>query len=243
MLALDLRFSAFPQAHFARVLKSFQPDLVGLTAFSHEAQQACQLASLTKKLQPKAKVVVGGHHATACPESVRVPGVDWVVRGEGCRPFAELGEALSRGEEPQPHAELVPTGPQFATWVTAPPPAFASARELPRPRHDLWDMRRYRIVWTHDRAQPFAPLWRSVAMVRTSFGCRMHCTFCPVLVLFGGKHWPRDPEDVAEEIAQLPVGHVYFSDDENLLDREFSLRLAEALRQRGVKKRSFAWVR
>jgi len=241
---LDLRLSRRPFRHFARQLRAFAPHLLGITAFSHEARQALQLARLAKRLLPGVRVVVGGHHATAHPTAFQEPGVvDWVVRGEGCGPFAKLVEALACGEEPEPSPALLPVGEGFATWASTPPPPFTSARALPRPRHELWDLRRYSIVWTHENPKPFAPLWRPVAMVRSSFGCRMHCTFCPVPMLFDGKHWPREPEEVAEEIAALPVEHVYFSDDENFLDREFSLALAEALARLQVRKRYFAWVR
>ncbi|MCX7896062.1 MAG: cobalamin-dependent protein [Thermoanaerobaculum sp.] len=241
---LDLRLYRKPWKAFQRELKAFQPHLVGITAFSHEYRHALQLAICSKAVLPGVTVVVGGHHATASPESFNAPeAVDWVVRGEGCGPFGQLVEALAEGERPDPSPGLIPTGEEFARWAQHPAPPFPSARQLPRPRHDLWDLSHYRIVWTHENPRAFAPLWRRVAMVRSSFGCRMHCTFCPVPTLFSGKHWPRDPEDVAEEIATLPVDCVYFSDDENFLDRQFSLALVQALAKKGVRKRYFAWVR
>lgn len=241
---VDLRLSRSPFRRFAKTLKAFRPDLVGITSFSHEYRQALALARAAKQTLCGVTVVVGGHHATAHPQSFNEPGaVDWVVRGEGCAPFSHLVEALARGEHPEPSAALLPTGDSFPEWAQLPPPIFPPARALPRPRHDLWDLSRYAIVWTHENPQAFAPLWRPVAMVRSSFGCRMRCTFCPVPSLFNGQHWPREPEDVAEEIAELPVDFVYFSDDENFLDREFSLALAQSLAKKGVRKRYFAWVR
>lgn len=244
VVGLDLRLFRHPFRAFRKVLRDFQPQVVGITAFSHEYRQALALARTAKGTGSPAAVVIGGHHATAHPQSFNDPqAVDWVVRGEGCGPFAHLVDALARGEHPEPSAALLPTGQRFDTWAHQAPPVFPPATTLPRPRHDLWDLTRYGTVWTHENPKAFAPLWRPVAMVRSSFGCRMHCSFCPVPVLFGGHHWPRDPEEVAEEIAALPVDCVYFSDDENFLDREFSLRLAEALLTRNVKKRYFAWVR
>jgi hypothetical protein len=81
------------------------------------------------------------------------------------------------------------------------------------------------------------------AMVRSSWGCRMPCTFCVVPHLCGGVHQPRAVESVVEEIAGLQAGHVYFCDDENFIDDEFALALADGLARRGVKKRYFAWTR
>jgi hopanoid C-3 methylase len=114
---------------------------------------------------------------------------------------------------------------------------------MPTPRRDLWDPRRYYSVWSSEDATMFQRLFASASMVRTSFGCRMRCTFCIVPKLFNGKHHTRPAEIVAEEIAGLPTDHVYFCDDENFIDAGFAHELAEALERRGVRKRYFAWTR
>lgn len=71
----------------------------------------------------------------------------------------------------------------------------------------------------------------------------MKCSFCVVPKLYGGHHHPRNSDEVADEIASLPTGHVYFCDDENFCDAEFAHLLAGALEHRNVKKRYFAWTR
>jgi radical SAM superfamily enzyme YgiQ (UPF0313 family) len=80
-------------------------------------------------------------------------------------------------------------------------------------------------------------------MVRTSFGCRMKCSFCIVPHLSGGRHMTRPVAAVVEEIASAPADHVYFADDENFIDEAFAYELADALAERGVRKRYFAWTR
>jgi radical SAM superfamily enzyme YgiQ (UPF0313 family) len=86
------------------------------------------------------------------------------------------------------------------------------------------------------------PLFPPTAMVRSSFGCKMKCSFCIVPHLFG-RHMPRPVDSVVDEIASLPAEHVYFCDDENFIDETFAWELAEALARRGVRKRYFAWAR
>jgi radical SAM superfamily enzyme YgiQ (UPF0313 family) len=71
----------------------------------------------------------------------------------------------------------------------------------------------------------------------------MPCTFCIVPNLCGGVHMPRAVDLVVEEIAALEADHVYFCDDENFIDAEFAMALADGLERRGVKKRYFAWTR
>jgi radical SAM superfamily enzyme YgiQ (UPF0313 family) len=80
-------------------------------------------------------------------------------------------------------------------------------------------------------------------MVRSSWGCRMRCTFCVVPFLCAGQHRPRPADSVADEIAGLTADHIYFCDDENFIDEGFAWELAEALERRGVRKRYFVWTR
>ena len=96
--ALDLRLSLFPERTMARALRSFEPDVVGISAYSHEGSIAKRLATLVRKLAPKAFIIVGGHHATVAPGDLNVPQIDAIVRGEGCGPFAAILEWLEKRE-------------------------------------------------------------------------------------------------------------------------------------------------
>ena len=122
-------------------------------------------------------------------------------------------------------------------------PRFPDPATLPIPRRDLWDARAYTSVWVCEDPARWHALFPPVAMVRSSFGCKMKCSFCVVPYLSGGCHLPRPVEAVVEEIAGLEADHVYFCDDENFIDEAFASELAEALAARGVRKRYFAWTR
>lgn len=240
---LDLRLTAWPKRALLGTLRHFRPDLVGITGYTHEASIVKRIAWLVREHLPSAQVVVGGHHATVEPEDYRIDAIDAIVRGEGCGPFTELVAAIAagRGLEGIPQV-LVPD----ATWrddEEAHWPQFPDPAELPLPRRDLWDTRRYRSVWAAEKLPRWHPLFPRVAMVRSSWGCRMKCSFCIVPYLCGGKHQPRPVDSVVEEIASLDAEHVYFSDDENFIDEDFAWELADALAARGVKKRFFAWAR
>ncbi len=166
-----------------------------------------------------------------------------IVRGEGCAPFAPIvrARAAGRGLEGIPQV-LLPD----QTWRDDEErlwPHFADPALLPLPRRDLWDTRQYRSIWTGEKLPRWHPLFPRVAMVRTSWGCRMKCSFCIVPHLCGGIHRTRPVQSVVDEIASLDVDHVYFCDDENFIDEPFAWTLAEALDARGVKKRDFAWTR
>jgi len=237
---LDLRLRRFPEASFRRTLRGFRPDLVGFTGYTHEVSAIRRLARLTRTEIPAARVVVGGHHATVAPADFDGPDVDAVVRGEGCAPFRALVERAAAGEgfEDLPNVRVPGTGRGGEEFPRYPDPAT-----LPTPRRDLWPAAAYRSVWLAEGARPWQALFPPVATVRTSYGCRMQCTFCIVPFLSEGRHLGRPVEQVAEEIAAVAAEHVYFVDDENFLDEDHALALADELARRGVRKRYFAWTR
>lgn len=241
--ALDLRLARFPRRAFLRALAEFRPDLVGFSGYSHESGAIKAMAALVRSRLPRAHVTVGGHHATVAPADYDIPAVDTVVRGEGCTPFRALVEALERGAPPEGIANVLRTGPAWDAVAAAVWPRFPDPATLPTPRRDLWDRRRYYSVWVSERPRDWQVLFPPVAMVRTSYGCRMKCSFCIVPFLCGGEHRPRPAEAVADEIASLPQEHVYFADDENFIDEEYAAALADALEARRVRKRYFAWTR
>jgi radical SAM superfamily enzyme YgiQ (UPF0313 family) len=240
---VDLRLARSPGWAFRRALRGFLPDLVGITGYSHEASTVKRLARAARLELPGARVVVGGHHATVAPEDYATEGIDAVVRGEGCVPFAAIVARLAAGEGLSgipnvviPHDGV--NGDAASGWPRFPDPAT-----LPIPRRDLWDARAYTSVWVCEDPARWHALFPPVAMVRSSFGCKMKCSFCVVPYLSGGCHLPRPVEAVVEEIAGLEANHVYFCDDENFIDERFASELADALAARGVRKRYFAWTR
>jgi radical SAM superfamily enzyme YgiQ (UPF0313 family) len=240
---LDLRFFRNPMASLCRRIKDVKPDIIGFTGYSHEASMVKTLAGAARQAAPHAIIVVGGHHASVAATDYNIPAIDLIVRGEGCLPFRAIVNAVARGEKPEGIEGVVLTGDGFNPADTQGWPRFPDPTELPTPRHDLWDHRNYKCVWTCEDAQPWQGLFPTVSMVRSSFGCRMKCTFCIVPKLCGGQHRHRSADEVAEEIAALPTEHVYFCDDENFIDPDFAMELAEAIARRGIHKHYFAWTR
>ncbi len=246
---LDLRLSRRADSAFRATLAGFRPDLVGFTGYTHEASTVRRLAQATRTVLPRCRVVVGGHHATVLPQDFDVPQVDYVVRGWGCEPFRNLVDALARGDDHATIPSVLRTGDANGAagtrdaFLIVQPTALLDPARVPIPRRDLWNHRAYTSTWLCARPADWQPIYEPVAMVRSSFGCRMRCTFCVVPHLYGGHHLPRPVDDVVEEIAGLEARHVYFGDDESFIDPDASHELARALAARGVRKRYFAWVR
>lgn len=240
---LDLRLTRFENHALAATLRRFVPDVVGFTGYTHEYSVVKKLARSVRRTLPRACVVVGGHHATVAPEDFNIEEIDAIVRGEGCAPFRSVVGRLTAGDDLSgiPNV-MVPGGgqqePEPTEW-----PIFPDPSTLPAPRRDLWDPRRYRSVWTAEKLPSWHTLFPPVSMVRTSWGCKMTCSFCIVPFLSAGHHQARPVDSVVDEIANVPADHIYFCDDENFIDEDFAWRLAEAIEARGVNKRYFAWTR
>ncbi|MGA2866524.1 MAG: radical SAM protein [Verrucomicrobiota bacterium] len=240
---LDLRLSRWPDHQFARTLRRYQPELVGLSGYTHEATKVKELARAVRRVLPQARIVVGGHHATVLPQDYDLDCFDAIVRGEGCAPFRAIVQAAAGGRALSGIENVMVPGPRFSAGAAARLPRYPDLATLPAPRRDLWDPRPYQCIWPSENHPPGRSIFPQVALVRTSLGCLLDCSFCVVPALSGRRHLTRPPEHVADEIAALPQEHVYFCDDETFLDELHARRLAEVIRQRGLKKHFFAWAR
>jgi radical SAM superfamily enzyme YgiQ (UPF0313 family) len=241
--ALDLRLSGEPETALLETLSAFTPDLVGFTAHTHEADTVRRLARRLKERLPGATVVVGGHHATILPAEFNVPQVDMIVRGEGSLPFGEIVRRLAAGRSCQGISKVLITGTEFNTDAATLPPAYPDLDELPPPRRDLWDHRSYTVLWQSERLPSPETIFPATALVRSSHGCNMNCSFCVIPKLTGRRHLIRDPEMVADEIGALDADHVYFCDDETFLNPDRVRDLATVIQRHGITKRYFAWAR
>jgi radical SAM superfamily enzyme YgiQ (UPF0313 family) len=240
---LDLRLYRFAESAFERELARFKPDVVGFTAYSHESGRMKRLAGITRRLLPRTRIVVGGHHATVAATDCNIPDIDYIIRGEGCAPFRALVAALDKGEEPEGVPHLLFSGDRFDAEAAKVWPRYPDPRTIPIPRRDLWDSRSYYCVWVCENPRDWQVLYPRVAMARTSYGCKMTCSFCIVPFLSGTTHMPRVADVVAEDLSRIEVDHVYFADDENFIDDQYGFELADAIEKRGIKKRYFAWAR
>ena len=103
------------------------------------------------------------------------------------------------------------------TWCPAAP---SEPLRIPRPRHDLFPLRRYRMPFT---------AWRGVATVLTATGCPFRCRFC---ASHGLPHHVRPIPDVLDELTEirrLGIREVYVRDMTFGPDRARALALSQAM--------------
>ncbi len=84
---------------------------------------------------------------------------------------------------------------------------------------------------------------KPLASIRTSKGCPYRCKFCAQWKVAGDRYFTRDPRRIIEEIAGIEEEYVFFADDESLVDRARFTRLAQLIREAGIRKRYFLYGR
>lgn len=79
-----------------------RPDVVGFSCYIWNIKQTEQLISLVKKQVPDSKIILGGPEVSYNAEEMlgKLPLVDYVISGEGEKPFAELIDAVQEKKEP-----------------------------------------------------------------------------------------------------------------------------------------------
>jgi len=240
---LDLRLVKTPDISFEKTLRDFHPDVVGLSGYTHECEIVKDLARKTKSLYPNTKVIVGGHHATSLPKDYDIAEIDGIVRGEGCGPIRQIVEALNKGQGLDNIKYVMLTGDKFDEEEAKDLPEYPDMTNIIIPRRDLWNSEDYRCIWPTEFHPAWQTIFPAVSVVRTSFGCKMDCSFCVVHRLSRQRHLKRDPEKIAKEIAGLKTDYVYFCDDETFLDYKHAEEVALTLKKHNIKKRYFAWSR
>ena len=214
------------------VLSGYQPEVVGLTAYTVHVNTVKRLCRHIKAHNPEIATVVGGHLATVMPEDFYTPFIDVIIAWEGVFPFREVVNHLEKG---LPLAQVPGAIPLDHGGVLLQQSEEGFELDaLPFPRRDLTPA--YRKSY-------FSEWMRPLASIRTSKGCHFRCQFCALWKLTGGRYLTRKPEHIVEELGTIREPYVFFADDESLLDTQRMAALADLIRRAGINKRYFLYGR
>jgi radical SAM superfamily enzyme YgiQ (UPF0313 family) len=225
---LDLRL----ENSLLQVLEDFQPDIVGITAYTVHVRAVRNLAGTIRTWNPRVLTVVGGHHATVQPDDFRCPAIDVVVLGEGVYTFKEIVACFERGRS----FEKIP-GIAFSAdgeWVQSASRPLIDLDAFPLPDRKLT---------AHYRRRYYSEWMKPLASLRTSKGCPFRCNFCALWKIVNGRYFKRKPEPIVEELAGIDEDFVFFADDESLIDVARMEALARRIKEAGVRKRYFLYGR
>lgn len=228
---LDLRLH--PQS-LESYLHEFNPDVVGITAFSMHVRAALDICSQVKAILPNCVTIAGGHHATLLPMDFFEPQVDYVVVGEGIGPFRDLLRNLESNLKAKAIPGIWQQRESDGKFIHGGVQSTFEINTLPMPNRSLT---------TQDRASYFIDWMKPIALVRTSVGCPYSCTFCSLWKIMDHRYHKRSVEMVVEEMATIKEDFVFLVDDEAFIDGRRMLQLAQALKAAGIYKRYFAYCR
>ncbi len=219
--AIDAKKEGLTADEVVRRLVEFPPEILGLTAMTHEIHSAVEVCVNAKAALPGLLTMVGGPHATALPERTleEFAAIDVAVVGEGeataCAVAASLGRPLSE-------------------WARVEGIAFRDGERIVRNPDRPW--------LTDLDALPF-PAWHLFPAMKwplySGRGCPFACSFCQRVL--GRKIRMRSVDNVMAEIdameAALGSRSSWFSDETFAMNRnwsdEFLTKLGERNRSRG----------
>ncbi len=208
----EYRHFGYSHDHIAHLVRNEKPFIVGIsTLFTAYQDQAVTTAERIKKFYPQCKIVLGGHHPTIFPEkALACHAIDFLIRGEGEIPMAELCTALAKGKNLQAVPGLC--FKKEGGFHISEPYWVKELSCLPLPAGDLINHHFYQ------RNK------RTSASIVSSRGCPMQCSYCSVSA--GSSHGPfrlRPVEDVIKEVKRLidrhDVGFIDFEDENLCLDK------------------------
>ena len=211
--------------HIGKLARKSNAFLVGISSlFTPYAAEALKTAEIVRTCLPSCKIVIGGHHPTAMPQKVfDSPAVDFVIRGEGEISMVELARAIKNEGSYEGIPGLVYT--RTTHELRIPRPAVISDPEKsPLPNFDLIDHKFYK------RSA------KSTAVVMTSRGCPLKCSYCSMGAASYLPFRRRRMESVMQEIESVvenwDVGFIDFEDENLSLDRKWFLTLLRNIADR-----------
>ena len=210
------------------IMRSYDPDLLGITATTSMIPDAYEVASIAKRLNPNVLVVMGGPHVTfAAEETLReCPSLDLIVRGEGEETFREILRKMRRGESFKDVLGITYRQDGSDIKSNPPRPLIKDLDAVPYPAYDLLPMEMYTIGKI------------KFGVLMTSRGCPYDCVFCSSSLQFGKKWRAHSVGRVLEELKTLRdkygIREVEFLDDTFTLDRRRAREISEAIMREGL---------
>jgi anaerobic magnesium-protoporphyrin IX monomethyl ester cyclase len=207
-------------------LRSFNPDVVGITSVTPSIYDAYKVAETAKKVREDCTVVLGGPHATFMPRQTmeECKYIDIIVRGEGEETTRELIEDIEKGA-PLNEVKGITFREKNEIIDTEPRLFIKNIDDIPFPSRDLLPMHLYKFNGV-----------RYTTML-TSRGCPFKCSFCSSSRLFGGYWRGRSPENVLEEMKtvyeEYGIRNIEFMDDTFTLNQERAEKICDEIIKQG----------
>ena len=206
-------------------IRSYGPDLVGITSKSQNYYSACIVASICKKFNKNILVVVGGPHVSMVGKEVLdCKDFDVAVKGEGEYTFIELINCFAEKKDFSNIAGLIFRDNGEIIAETPPREFVEDLDVLPSP-----------YLYAPEVLKDFAeyPLFAFRGIFATR-ACPFNCIFCGSSKIWQHKIRYRSPRNVADEINLLRkqgLSYFNFDDDTFGITKKYIFSLCNMLKE------------
>lgn len=220
---------------FINKISEINPDVVGITAMTFTLPDVLRTVKIIKnaeeKLNKKVIVVLGGPHIHLFPiESISLANIDFVIKGEGEKPFFHLLEALEGRFQLSGVSGLVYK--KGGEIVNNPIEGLIdNLDEIPFPDRKLLPIEKYNSILSGGRV---------VTTMFTSRGCPFRCSFCDRPHL-GKKFRARGAKNVVDEMEEclkLGIEEILIYDDTFTVNKQRVIDICREIINRNLK---FVW--
>ena len=221
---VDERFSPA----LASVVRSFAPDVVGISCMhTVDIPTTLAAAATAKKSAPAATLVLGGHVVALYCDPFFEPDVDALCMGDGEATFPDFVERDRHGVAPRGFWVRRLPGRGRSCFEAGPAASvMTDLDEVAQPSRHLVRQFQRRYLCVHR-----SPVWA----VETARGCPYRCSFCSTALLHNRRHGLRGIDNVCADFEAVGR-NVFVVDDLFFAPSARSGDLAAALRARHVHK-------
>jgi len=214
-------------------IKKFNPDLVGFSCLSMEADAVNKLSKIVKEIKPTCLTLLGGPHASVFYDKIlQETAIDILIIGEGETTFIELIKKLI-ASKPIDDINGIAFKKENKIVITPPREPIEDLNNLPFPAWDMINFKQYSKVPGMNVYYKNIP-WCAIF---TSRGCPFRCAYCHNI--FGKRTRFRSPENVIAEIELLTrkygVKEIHIVDDIFNLDLPRAKKICDLIIEKGIK--------
>ncbi len=211
-----------------KVIEDYNPDVVGISAFSHAvADEAHKILAVCKNINKNIFTVMGGSYPTLSYDcAMEDPNLDAIVQSEGEIVFYNLIKAILN-QEPVSCIRGIVYRDKKQVIVNPLEEKIANLDILPFPDLDDISVELYGKLPRHS-LQRLIPDLKPISII-SARGCVFQCGFCATKKVWGTIRY-RDPKKVMEEIKYLKskydVNFIKINDDLFTLNPERVIEIA-----------------
>ncbi|MBI5789433.1 MAG: cobalamin B12-binding domain-containing protein [Candidatus Schekmanbacteria bacterium] len=219
---LDALVEEMDYGQIEALIRQKQPDVVGITTLTFTLIDVIDTIKTVKKAHSQAKIVLGGPHVHLFPqETINLPGVDFLVLGEGEKTFCYLMNNIDNLEALKRFKGLVfkENGALINTGEAA---FIENLDELPYPARLLTSYKKYSSLMAGGAL---------ITTMITSRGCPFKCVFCDRPHL-GKSFRARSAQNVLQEMEEcmkMGIKEFLVYDDTFTLDRKRVFAICQAI--------------